>query len=236
MENLGAAVGVIGFFSLMTGLVMLIPTAALRPRRKLALRLAGGGLAGFVLGLVLTPNKPATEIGAARPNATAPAADHKAQQTAKEPAVKAAAASFYRSVIDAAKPCDVAGKASADVIQRMSDGRASAYDGYDSATDQVEACGKSYDAYGRLSVPQEFSGELKDNAKRAISECRDYVLLKQNFGRTMQTVMDGETKPSTVRKFHDDAAIVQRASLACVGTAIQAAVAGGVNAGDLGKI
>jgi hypothetical protein len=140
---------------------------------------------------------------------------------------------FQDDIMTGMKRCDIAGKALADVGERLGQGRASVYDAYNAATKVESGCRESWNALGDVKVPSEFKGTIKEKAEDTLETCQNAAILKQMSGKAMAEVFDGNMKPSKMAEVQEQTSAAQAGVLACVASIFTTAGQAGV---DLEKL
>lgn len=151
-------------------------------------------------------------------------------------AQKAAASDFYRSIFANLKGCDAAATETVAVIGRIQSGSASMYDGYNAATNQVEACETGAGQLRELEVPAVLSEKAREAAGKAKIACSNAALAKKLAAETAQEVFDGDLKPSKLAKFKERAEDAQSGIMVCAASALGVAMTSGWEGGDLPKL
>jgi hypothetical protein len=174
------------------------------------------GLAAFVCFVVIgvtapDPEKKQTDT----PPSSATAASQKKGAPAKTIDHSDTVNSFQSSVLSSMKPCDNSSQALANVAVKISDGRASVYDGYSAASDAEDNCRESWSAVSKLDAPKSLPAAARDKANETLERCEGAMLAKQMAAEKMAEIFDGNMRPSTVQEAKELAEGSQAGILAC---------------------
>lgn len=230
MATVGALVGTFGTLLLVIGLFMFLPTPALSAKRSLAKRLALGGLALFVVGLVLTPTQP-TPDRASREQAKSPAL-----RKAKSEVLKTDAIAFYRAMFERMLPCDAAGKKTAETAALLEKGQATIYDAFNAAVGQETGCRQSMRQLRSVTIPSSFNADVRSRATEAVEICTNVAFIKQEGAVTLQKIFDGDAKPSMMKQLADQSETARIGILACAEANIMVTSAAGIEMADMAKL
>lgn len=122
---------------------------------------------------------------------------------------------FQSSVISTMKRCDKSSQTLADVAGRISNGRASIYDGYSAASNAEDNCRESWSAVSKLDSPESLPPTARDKADETLDRCEGAMLAKQMAAAKMAEIFDGNMRPSTVQEAKELAEGSQAGILAC---------------------
>lgn len=227
MEILGAFAGLLGLVAFIIGLLMFAPTAALKPKRKLARNIALGGFVAFVFGLIISPTPPAATIGA---DASKPVTATSDTTVAVAPPdvkklLEAEAQQVWKAVIAAAEPCEQSSKKLA-VASKTRD----VYEMYPAATDGAAACRDASSQTRSLDPPHSAAGEVKAAFEKAIERCADGHLLRANAFEQVAKVLDGDARPSAVTEAQKSMEASSVSGMFCATEMFSAAEKGGLPA------
>lgn len=219
------------------GLVALIkplPKLKLGSRKRAGLALLGSVVAMGVGGALLpdpatTPAKPADKPAekASKPEAkpAAPVVDAEA--------VKSQTLALWKQVVAATEVCDKANGTAGEVVGRISSGRASVYDGYNSAKQAEQVCRDATMTLGDLEPPAAVKGDTRQKFSKALENCQLAYVGKQMAMEKMAKILDGNMRPSAVAEFQETAQAAQSGALVCAAGFMTAADAAGVKIEDL---
>ena len=214
-----------------------LPSLGMGTRRR-ALRGFGVSFGLFVLTAIIMPppkDKPATSQEMAAKDEQGVQSSASPTDVPSSPEQKAAAATFYKSLLGTLASCDEAAAATAKVVKRIQAGTASVYDGYSAATTQVSACQDSAAKARDLSTPGALGDAIAEKAEDAKEVCSNTAMAKQMAAETAQEIFDGNAKPSKMQEFTDRASLAQAGVIACAAKAMGVAIEAGVDLKDLPK-
>lgn len=230
METVGALVGTSGTLFLLIGLIMFLPMPSLKPKRWLAKWLALAGVGLFIVGIILTPAQPTQN------RASVDQPGSRVAPRANPELLKSDAIAFYRSVFEQMRPCDAAGKKSAETSELLGKGRATIYDAFNAAVEQEKGCRQAMKQLRSVTIPASFSGEVRLRATKAVEICTNVAFIKQEGAVTLQKVFDGDAKPSMMKRLADQSETAQIGVLACAEANIMVTSAAGIEIADMAKL
>lgn len=149
------------------------------------------------------------------------------------PATVAAARAFQADIISAMQGCDDAAKEMASTAGRISQGAASIYDGYSSASATKQACANSWSQIDAVDVPVQFTGQARAKADEAVQTCRQTAMAKQTGAELFVEIFDGDMRPSKLEEAKAASEHAQMSTLACVAGIFDSAGAAGVAMTDM---
>lgn len=186
-------------------------------------------IALLFLGMCAVGSSDDTKDSAKSSDATAPIAG------SASPEVVIAVKSFNDEIMAAVSPCDDAGKAMAQVADRLANGGASVYDGFNAANAVENACRASWSKVSDIEIPQELKGAVREKAEETIDTCENAMIAKQMGGETMKEVFDGDMRPSKMSEAQENASAAQAGALACVAGIFSTASQAGVDLNELSQ-
>lgn len=198
-----------------------------------ALMIAGIAVVAFAVFAIAVAgsNRKAGGDGAAKTVAPiASASPANADEAAKaKAAAKQASLQLFRQVVSIAHDCDAAGKALAEAVQS-----GDAVFAYRSAEATENTCLPVGSKMIEIDVPDSLNEADQKSASEALKACQAAYLAKWDAARQMKTVLDGDQRPSAVAKVQDATDMMQRGTLACIGTLTALAMSHGATGEDLG--
>lgn len=212
--------------ALFAGLIMFLPTAYFRARRRLAVRLSVGGLIAFIAGLIMTPTPPkADKMPAASSSPiTAPSPDSKPSAPAIDKGTQAEFIAMYRHIIETAKPCDK----SVDALGKAAK-TGNVYSTYQVAKDGAEACRDASTSIGEMETPGGLPSEAADAVGKAIEVCRNAYLYRQLGMEKAMQAADGDARPSVMSEMAENMKTAQHGVILCVAQLFMTSQAVGVD-------
>lgn len=224
MANLGAVFGLLGLLAIIVGLVLFIPIPAFKARRRAARWLSLGGLASFIVGIVISPSQPqankeqvASAKGAPASSSPSPTAAASTSAVTKKQ-IEAEAKELWASIIRIDELCSDASKKVA-----KASGAGDIYEIYPAAKHGSEACSSASTDTDNLLPPASLDGEKKNAFQEAIQKCSQAQMLKSTAYSKLAEVVDGNTRPSAVTEVKEYLETAQSGGLYCAAGFFEAA-------------
>lgn len=148
-------------------------------------------------------------------------------------AARAEGMRIWRSVLGNGMRCDTANSSAVEALNSFSRGEGDVYRAFDRAREGEQACTGSADAIAALRVAQAIGDGNQRDWTDAINGCSLAYVRRAETLATMQIVLDGDQRPSTVSRFQDETATALHAQLMCVTEMMQAGIAVGLTAAEM---
>ena len=203
---MGDIILLLSLMIMLAGVVGLIKPTLLRlPSRKFAVFILIAGFLGTGVGTALLPDPNAAK-NTGSDIATKPSGDNSSEQADNRvkptDSERAAFERVFRTAMNSFKSCDAKTASASDIVGNLPQTN-EVYQAYSAVTDALEDC---VDAAGGISTIS-LSGltpAQQDEIRGALANCETAYQNKSEGLRGMQTVLDGDGKPSIIKAATDN--------------------------------
>lgn len=136
---------------------------------------------------------------------------------------------WFRSILETAKPCDLASADLGESMKIYGDGRGSTLAVYQAALRAENACSKTSQDYRGLQAPDGVPGAVEAAINKAHDTCSTGFVLKQMAAEKAAEIFDGAMSNSNITQLQQMSSDGQTGVLACVAEAMTAANEAGID-------